>query len=128
MSFLFDKILPLSVYPLGLALILIASGIALNFVGRRRASILLLSFAVVELWAFSTPLVSRLLLTTLENTNSPILTKSADVAILLGGMIRGGHDAPDLTDAADRAVTAFRLFRKGQVKSILVSGGNLPWS
>jgi uncharacterized SAM-binding protein YcdF (DUF218 family) len=128
MSFLLDKMLPLGVYPLGLALVFIGIGIALNFLGRRRASILLLAFATLELWVFSTPLVSRLLLSTLENTSSRSVTGSADVAVLLGGMIRSGQNGPDLTDAADRAVAAFRLFRNRQVKKILVSGGNLPWS
>jgi uncharacterized SAM-binding protein YcdF (DUF218 family) len=95
----------------------------------KNASTVLLVCAGLELWVFSTPLASRLLLSTLENTNSKNDSSSADVAILHGGIMRGRTGgSPDLTDAADRAVTAFRLFRAGQVKKILVTGGNLPWS
>lgn len=129
MSIFLDKLLALAIFPLSLGILLLGMGIILNLVGRRRASMVLLTCAILELWAFSTPLASRLLLATLEQKNSQTVASSADVAILLGGMLRAQPGKlPDLTDAVDRAVTAFRLFRAGQVKKILVTGGNLPWS
>lgn len=131
MNILIDKIFALIIYPLGLGILLVLVGIALDLAGRRFASTLVLICAVTGLWGFSTPLASRFLLSTVETTNSSPGVFSADVAILLGGIMRGQNergDHPDLTDAADRAVEAFRLFRTGRVKHILVTGGNLPWS
>ena len=128
MSILLEKALPLAIYPLGLGILVVGIGIVLISIGRRQGSISLLVLALAELWSFSTPLVSRLLLTTLEKGTSSHVMSSADVAILLGGMVRGHDGQLDLTDAVDRAVTAFRLLKSGQVKKILVTGGNLPWS
>jgi uncharacterized SAM-binding protein YcdF (DUF218 family) len=130
MSILFDKVFALVVYPLGLSILLLLIGIALGLAARRIASTLLILCAVVVLWVFSTPLVSRMMLSSLEKTNSLETISSADVAILLGGLMRGQNQQkdPDLTDAADRAVQAFRLYRSGRVRHILITGGNLPWS
>jgi uncharacterized SAM-binding protein YcdF (DUF218 family) len=41
--------------------------------------------------------------------------------------LKPGHSEPSINGAADRAVLAARLFRAGRVRSILISGGNLPW-
>jgi uncharacterized SAM-binding protein YcdF (DUF218 family) len=130
MSIYFDKIIALITYPLGVGILLVVAGIALSLAGRRFVSTLILITAVTVLWIFSTPLVSRILLSNLENGNSSEQI-SADVAILLGGIMRGQDEkstGPDLTDAADRVIQAFRLFRNGRVKYILVTGGNPPWS
>jgi uncharacterized SAM-binding protein YcdF (DUF218 family) len=130
MGIFLDKLLALAAYPLGLSILLLLLALALSLVGRRFASIFFVAGALLILWISSTPLASRLLLSSLEEMNSPKNVSSADVAILLGGMMRGQNQQnnPDLTDAADRAVEAFRLYRNGRVKHILITGGNLPWS
>ena len=93
MNIFLDKLIPLAFYPLGLSILLGLGGIALSLGGRRYASAITLSCALAILWLFSTPLVSRILLSTLEETNSQQRISSADVAILLGGIIRGENDA-----------------------------------
>jgi uncharacterized SAM-binding protein YcdF (DUF218 family) len=125
MNIFLDKLIPLAFYPLGLSILLGLGGIALSLGGRRYASAITLSCALAILWLFSTPLVSRILLSTLEETNSQQRISSADVAILLGGIIRGENDAgePDLNDSVDRVVKAAQLYRDGSVKCILVTGG-----
>lgn len=130
MNILLDKVFALVAYPLGLSILLLLFGIVLSLAARRVASTLLVVCAVFALWGFSTPLVSKMMLYSLEGTNSPENVSSADVAILLGGIIRGQNQQkdPDLTDAADRVVKAFRLYRSGRVRHILITGGNLPWS
>jgi uncharacterized SAM-binding protein YcdF (DUF218 family) len=59
-----------------------------------------------------------------EQTNSRQAKSSADVAILLGGIVRGVNDAgePDLNDSVDRAVKGVRLYRGRSGKRILVTG------
>jgi uncharacterized SAM-binding protein YcdF (DUF218 family) len=125
MSILLDKLIPLALYPLGFSILLVLGGIALSLTGKRYASVFVFACALTILWLFSTPLVSRVLLSTLEDTNSQQGTSSADVAILLGGIISGENDAgePDLNDSVDRAIKAVRLYRDGSVKHILITGG-----
>jgi uncharacterized SAM-binding protein YcdF (DUF218 family) len=125
MNILLDKLVPLAVYPLGLSILLILGGIALSLIGRPYASVLILGCSLTILWICSTPLVARLLLSTLEQTKSQQGKSSADVAILLGGMVRGVNEAGelDLNDSVDRAVKAVRLYRDRSVKRILVTGG-----
>src|SRR5687768_4679721 len=90
--------------PLGLGILLLWIEVILKLAERRRAAMVFLTFSILELLVFSAPLISRLLLNTLANTNSHHFASSADVAILRGGMMRGQTDRPpDLTDAADRA-------------------------
>jgi uncharacterized SAM-binding protein YcdF (DUF218 family) len=123
MNIFLDRLVPLAVYPLGLTILLILGGITLSLIGRRVASVITLVGALTILWFFSTPLAARLILTTLEETNSHQRPSSADVAILLGGILRRGHaGSPDLNDSVDRAVKAVRLYRDGSVKRILVTG------
>jgi uncharacterized SAM-binding protein YcdF (DUF218 family) len=125
MNILLDKLLPLAFYPLGMSILLVLGGIALNLMGRRYASAIVLACALAILWLFSTPLVSGALLSTLEKTNSQQGMSSADVAILLGGIVRGQSDAgePNLNDSVDRAIKALRLYRDGSVKLILITSG-----
>jgi uncharacterized SAM-binding protein YcdF (DUF218 family) len=120
------KLLLLLVYPLGMAILLTIGGIVLNFVNCRSLSTLLTVVAVIQLWVFSTPYVSNHLLAALEQQISREESQSAEVAIVLGGMLREGRNGVDLTDAADRALQAARLYRAHMVKHILVSGGNQP--
>jgi uncharacterized SAM-binding protein YcdF (DUF218 family) len=57
-------------------------------------------------------------------------TPQADVAIVLGGVLRQPSQPRvevDLTDAADRVLHASRLYRVGKVMRILVAAGNIPW-
>jgi uncharacterized SAM-binding protein YcdF (DUF218 family) len=124
MNILLDKLVPLAVYPLGLSILLMLGGIALSLIGRRYASVIIIAGALTILWFFSTPLAARLILSSLEETNSYQGPSSADVAILLGGILRRGNNAgePDLNDSIDRAVKAVRLYRDGSVKRILVTG------
>jgi uncharacterized SAM-binding protein YcdF (DUF218 family) len=123
MNMFLDKLLPLAVYPLGLSILLVLGGLALSLIGRRYASVTILACALLILWIFSTPFVSGVLLSTLEESNSRQGAASADVAILLGGMVRGVNNVgePDLNGSVDRAVKAARLYRNGSVKHILVT-------
>jgi uncharacterized SAM-binding protein YcdF (DUF218 family) len=131
MPILIDKILTVLVLPLGLTLTMLIAAAAFFSAGRRRLAGLIMVSSLVLLWVFSTPLMAQMLLLSLENQYPPSHNNAtADVAILLGGILEapekpGGE--PGVSGAADRALHAARLFRAGRVRYILISAGNLPW-
>jgi len=118
-------------YPLGLTLagLLLAAVAASLGAGRGGWAVGLAMIA--GLWAASTPLVARWLTASLE-AQYPALSvdayQPADVAILLGGALSpaaAGEPYPDLGEAADRILHAYRIYRAGLAPKILISGGNL---
>ena len=123
-----EKVLPILVYPLGLALLLCITAFALSFAGRARALRVSIAVAIVLLWLASTPAFAGLLINIIEEQNPsvPIETISPkDVVIVLGGGIaQPGH----LGSSGDRVMQAELLWRAGKVLTIIVTGGNLPWS
>ena len=134
MSFYVEKLLPILIYPLDLALLLCIAAFALSFAGRARALKVSLAVAVILLWLASTPVFASLLTVILEEQNSsvPIETISPkDVAIVLSGGLaqrRSTLDAPHMGPTGDRVMQAALLWRAGKVQTIIVSGGNLPWA
>jgi len=127
------KVLPLFLYPLGLAISLLLIGVLLAKFEFRRLAAWIVAAALIVLWICSTPIFARWALASLERQYPPRMiaeTPEADVAIVLGGAV--GQPLPprvssDLSDAADRVLHAARLYRAGKVKRILITAGNLPW-
>jgi uncharacterized SAM-binding protein YcdF (DUF218 family) len=130
---LLSKILPVFVYPLGLALSLQVGGALAARLYFKRLSQLCFGAAIAILWVCATPVVANRAVASLERqypARTMAETPEADVAIVLGGFL--GQPLPprvasDLSDGADRALHATRLYRAGKVRRILVSAGNLPW-
>jgi len=130
MPILIDKLLTALVLPISVSLVLGLAGIAFLNLGRRRLAEIMIIISLAMLWAFSTPLTAQLLMRSLEERYKAVDRNStADVAILLGGMISGTSDdgEPSLGNGADRALHAARLYRAGRVRYILIAAGNLPW-
>src|SRR6476659_6459259 len=127
MSSYIEKLLPILIYPLGLALLLCFTAFALSFGGRTRALRVSIGVAVVLLWLASTPAFAGLLINIIEEQNPsvPIETISPkDVVVVLGGgLAQGTH----MGQAGDRVMQAALLWRAGKAKTIIISGGNLPW-
>jgi uncharacterized SAM-binding protein YcdF (DUF218 family) len=134
MSFYIEKLLPILIYPLGLALLLCIVAFALSFASRARDLRVSIAVAVTLLWLASTPVFADLLTGTLEEQNSsvPIETISPkDVVIVLGGGLaqqRSTLDATHMGPAGDRVMQAALLWLAGKAQTIIVSGGNLPWA
>ena len=128
-----SKLVPLFVYPLGLALSLAAAGTLLGRLRLLRAARLCLGAAVAVLWIASTPVVADWAVASLERQYPPRAIAElpqADVAIVLGGALAPPlppRAEVELTDASDRVLHASRLYRAGKVKRILVTAGNSPW-
>ena len=133
MTLFLSKLIPLLVYPLGAAISLSLLALLLAFWRRRGLAIFCLVIGIGYLWAASTPVIAFHLLEYLEARHAPVALADAperDVIILLGGAL----DQPlpprtesELNQAADRILTAARLYRTGKAGHILVTGGNLPW-
>ncbi len=128
-----SKVLPLAIYPIGIALILGLMAFVLTFRSRRRMQRLVLLALLTLLWISSMPRFADWAIGGLEAAYlgySSDGAPNADVAILLGGALSDAPASgqPDVNDAVDRVLLAARLYRAGKVSMILVSGGNLDWN
>ncbi len=129
MDYFLSKLLPLFVYPLGLALLLMCLALLAVVGNHKRVATLLLAMSVVVLWTASTPTFSSFLRGTLEGAFSPLPAAdypAADAIVVLGGVINAPKEAThtyDLSRSADRLLQARRLYRAGKAARIIVSGG-----
>jgi uncharacterized SAM-binding protein YcdF (DUF218 family) len=127
------KLLPVSIYPLALAIELGLVGAVFALWGYRRLASVCTGVAVVGLWIVATPAFAEWALGTLERQHPPRAIADlpqADVAVVLGGAVSGPvspRTTLDLGASSDRVLHAARLNRAGKVKRILVTGGNIPW-
>lgn len=129
MFVLLSKTLPLLVYPLGLACLLIVAALGLQKRPGWQRAILIL--AVSLLWIFSTRWVPFALARSLEWQNIPRgELPSADVIIVLGGGTESQQyprATVELNSAGDRVLYAAYLYKQGKAAHILVSGGSIDW-
>lgn len=127
--FLFlSKLLPLFVYPLGFAsLLLIASLI----VPRPRVRRILVGLALAVLLVFSSPPVANRLARSLEWQHLPAgELPNADTIVLLGGGTRAALPPrmfSEMNEGGDRMVQAARLYHDGKAPLIVVSGGYIEF-
>jgi uncharacterized SAM-binding protein YcdF (DUF218 family) len=125
-----SKLLPLLVYPLGLACILLIIGLAFKYRhGLQRG---LMIFVVILLWLSSNRWVSYALARTLEWKHLPPEgTPQAEVMVVLGGGTESDAAPRPMTEvnsAGDRVLYAAKLYKDGAAPSIILSGGNLGFS
>lgn len=131
LAFLLSKLLPLAVYPLGLALLLHLAALLGH---RRRWAPWLSSAGLALLWLAATPLVSRELLWGLEEQATRLTPRTlprADAVLVLGGGLRPAL-APrrrvELAEAGDRLLTGIDLLRQGLAPVLVVSGGRVSFT
>ncbi len=124
-----SKLLPLFVYPVGIATILILLSVLL-----RRWRIVSISMAVAAalvLLVFSNGGVAGRMASTLEWQYLPAAElPNADAIVLLGGATRAAVDPRRMTEmneAGDRLIEAVRLYRDGKAPIIVASGGAIDW-
>ncbi|MCP9834461.1 MULTISPECIES: YdcF family protein [unclassified Cyanobium] len=130
MGFLLSKLLPLGLYPLGLALLLQIAGLLTR---QRRIGLVLSSVGIVLLWLAATPLLSRQLVWGLEEqaarlTPSPI--PKADAVLVLGGGLRPAlppRQGVEVNEAGDRLLRAVALMREDKAPWLLVTGGKVSF-
>jgi len=124
-----SKFLPLLVYPLGLACVLIL--VALIFSNSRVVRNLCMWGALIILFVGGNRWVSNSLARSLEEKIMPVLpVPQADMIVVLGGGTESygpPRAAVELNGAGDRVLYAARLYRDGVAPRILLSGGNITW-
>ncbi len=121
-----SKFLPLLVFPLGLALLVLILGLFWRR-GRRLAILL----AVVLLWLGSSRYVAYTLIRSLESRYPPLAESAqVDAIVVLGGGTRGS-DPPrpmaEVNEAGDRLLYAARLYHDGAADRVIVTGGSIEW-
>ncbi|MEB3172339.1 MAG: YdcF family protein [Cyanobacteriota bacterium] len=128
MGFILSKLLPLGVYPLGLALLL---QIAALLGRRRRWSPWLSASAIALLWLPATPLISRQLIWGLEERSvalTPTVIPKADAIVVLGGGLRPSlppRRTVEVNEGGDRLLTGLRLQRQGKAPLLVFTGGKV---
>ncbi|MBF0589402.1 MAG: YdcF family protein [Magnetococcales bacterium] len=131
MALILSKVIPIFIYPLGLALLLMGWALWSLRHGKGR---LALAVAIGILWVGSMPLVSGWLRYEMEQHHParPIadLPKS-DVIVVLGGGVARLPSPPrleiELTSISNRIRYAAKLYKAGKAPRIIVSGGSISW-
>ncbi len=129
---LISKLLPLLVYPLGLALLLMLAALLLLLATRRRwPAALCIGLSLGLLLIAGNPYVAGRLYAGLERTILPTAiqdTPSAEAIVMLGGGL--GLPLPprldiDLRSASDRIRHTAQLYHAGKAPRIVITGGNV---
>jgi uncharacterized SAM-binding protein YcdF (DUF218 family) len=131
MGFLLSKLLPLALYPLGLALLLqLAAQAARGW----RWSGWLSAAGIALLWVFAMPITSRQLIWGLEEQAAaltPTQIPQADAVVVLGGGLKPAlppRRSVEVAEAGDRLLTAVRLLRQGRAPLLLTNGGQVSFT
>lgn len=121
-----SKFLPLLVFPLGLALLILILGLIWGR-GRRLAILL----AVVLLWLGSSRYVAYTLIRSLESRYPPLAgSAQVDAIVVLGGGTRGSDPPRPMTEvneAGDRLLYAAWLYHNAAADRVIVTGGSIEW-
>jgi uncharacterized SAM-binding protein YcdF (DUF218 family) len=128
--FFLSKFLPLFIYPIGLALILIVVAVVIWKRRRWQTAVLLTTFLLLYLAA--NPVLSLYFVRTLEwQYLPPDPVPPVDVIVVLGGATRAGgypQTTVGLNEAADRLWYAASLYHDGVADTLLLTGGKYPGS
>lgn len=130
--FLFlSKLLPLLVYPLGLATLLSLMTVWGIWHKRQRLALTTAIATVLLLWLGSNAWVATRLVQSLEWQNlPPEPMPEAEAIVVLGGSTRPA-DPPrpwvDVTEAGDRVLHGAQLYQAGKAPKLILSGGRIAW-
>lgn len=129
MEYLLTKLLPLLVYPLGLAILFSLAGLIAVLRGHRGRAAISILLAVIILWGSSTNIVSTYVINSLEKGYPPVSMErmpQADAIVILGGFTNAtgsGVRLVELNDAVDRLFHGMRLYRAGKAPRVMLVGG-----
>ena len=129
--FLFlSKLLPLFLYPLGLACVLLVVALVMSW-RRSRWVPLPVVLALIVLLLGSNSWVANSLVRSLEWQHIPVgKLPTADAIVLLGGATKSAfppRPAVDLSEEGDRVLYAAQLYREGKAPVVIASGGRIDW-
>jgi uncharacterized SAM-binding protein YcdF (DUF218 family) len=124
-----SKFLPLFVYPLGLACLLLGLALVLYRLPRLRTA--LIAAALLILIVGGNRWVAVSLVRSLEWRYLPPreLPRAEAIVVLGGGTepAQAPRSSTEVNGGGDRVLQAARLYRQGSAPHILLSGGNITW-
>jgi uncharacterized SAM-binding protein YcdF (DUF218 family) len=124
-----SKFLPLWIYPLGLAILLLILGVALARRPRLLKTCVVL--ALIVLWLGGNSWVSKSLRRGLEwQYLPPQEIPNAEVIVLLGGGTESQEyprQTAEVNGAGDRVIYTTWLYKQGKAPHILLSSGRIDW-
>jgi uncharacterized SAM-binding protein YcdF (DUF218 family) len=130
--FFLSKLIPVFLFPLGLAILVLAASCILLFRRRAEAAFLIV-LCIAGLWLASTQAVSSALLSPLEFRGEQRAAQGpprAGAIVVLGGDVAmkwppGAGVRPGRSFG--RLYRALRLYREGKADLLVFSGGVMPW-
>lgn len=129
MDFFLSKLIPLFVYPAGLASLLLI--VALIFWKRRKFSGWMVILALAVIFICGNRWVSMGIVRSLEQQYLPQETyEQADVAVILGGgtdPFQYPRSIAEVNGAGDRVIYGVKLYKDGVVDKLIVTGGTVEW-
>lgn len=126
MSFFLSKFLPLFIYPVGLVTVLLIFTLISLLRLNRRSAIIAVSAAIVILYMSSIPLLSGLLMRSLEYQNLPVTLPVSEAIVVLGGGTLAQIPPRawiEVSEAGDRIVYGSRLWLQKKAPLLILSGG-----
>ncbi|MBD2538237.1 YdcF family protein [Coleofasciculus sp. FACHB-SPT36] len=129
--FLFlSKLLPLFIYPLGIACVLMIVALVLLWKRPRWAAVPIV-LALIALLVGSNGWVENSLLRSLEWQNlPPSELPTAEAIVILGGATKSAlppRPSVDLSEEGDRVFYGAQLYREGKAPVVIASGGRIDW-
>lgn len=129
--FLFlSKLLPLFIYPLGFACLMLI-GALLTLWKRPRWSAGFITLALAALLLGGNGWIANQTVHSLEQQYVPTVDlPNADAIVVLGGSIRPQippRPGVDVTEAGDRPIYGAQLYRAGKAPLVILSGGRIEW-
>jgi len=134
MPFYLSKLLPLFVYPLGMACVLLATALIIRRNQNWQTRLIAITLAL--LWLGGNRIVAMTLARSLEWRYAPppgevATIPRADAIVVLGGATRTpGYPRPtaEVNEAGDRLLYAAWLYQHDAAAYVVVSGGAAAWS
>jgi uncharacterized SAM-binding protein YcdF (DUF218 family) len=128
--FLFlSKLIPLFIYPLGLACVLLAIAL-IGFWKRPRLTRVAIVIALSLLLLGGNRWVSAWVVQSLERQHLPTQIPQAEAIVVLGGAIKTQSPPRpwmEVSEAGDRVLYGAKLYREGKAPLVILSGGRIDW-
>jgi uncharacterized SAM-binding protein YcdF (DUF218 family) len=129
--FLFlSKLLPIFLYPLGLACLLLVITLVL-MIKRSRWALIPVLLGLIALMVGANGSISNSLVRSLEWQHIPQgELPQADAIVILGGALRAPNfprPMVEVMESGDRVLYGARLYREGKAPIIIASGGRIDW-
>src|SRR4028119_2514573 len=129
--FLFlSKLLPLFLYPLGLACVLMVVALVMSWRSPRWVPVPV-ALALIVLLLGSNSWVANSLVRSLEWQQIPEKElPTADAIVVLGGATKSAfppRPSVDLSEEGDRVLYGAQLYREGKAPLVIASGGRIDW-